>query len=56
MMSGRSVRLKWGCIKDVLSPFLFAVVVDVVSVLSQWFYADDLVLMCEITDELSKMF
>ena len=46
----RSLRLKWGCTKDLCCQ-LFAVVVDVVtefakeSVLSGLLYADDLVMM-----------
>ena len=47
---------------SVLSPFLFAVVVDVVTelakegVLSEWLYADDLVLMSETIEELRNKF
>ena len=49
-----SLRLKWGCTKDRCCHFLFfAVVVDVITefaregVLSEFLYADDLVLMSE---------
>ena len=35
---------------SVLSPFLFAVVVDIVTALSELLYADDLVLMSETMD------
>ena len=35
---------------SVLSPFLFAVVVDIITALSELLYADDLVLMSETMD------
>ena len=50
----RSLRLKWGCTKDLSCHLFLAVVVDVVTeltsegVLSELLYADDLVLMSEI--------
>ena len=57
----RSLWLKWACTKD-LSPFLFALVVDVVNkfvregALSELLYADDLVLMSETIERLRGKF
>ena len=59
--SQRSLRLQLACTKD-QSPFLFVVVVDVVTefvrvgALSELLYADDLVLMSETIDGLRNKF
>ena len=58
----RSLRLKWGCTKDLYCHHFFAVVVDVVtefsreSVLRALLYADDLVLLGETIDQLRNKF
>ena len=52
----RSLRLKWGCTKDLCSHIFLAFVVDVVNefaregALSELLYADDVVLMSKTMD------